>query len=367
MEKILVILKGSLSKMPPVLSICLDLADLGYNVSVFTQSSSEYIENIFKQKHIKINYYKENKFLLKIPFISKIYRWLDFKRQTLKYTKRNKSDYLFIASADTALALGKTIFNHKYFLQVHELYDTVPFYKKHLKPYMQNALKVIVPQEMRAKIFRDWYNLKETPVVLPNKPYFHPQSKNIEITDNAVKEAFNKIPKGSKIIFYQGIINYERDLRPIAAAIQQLGLPWCLAVQAPISDNIYYKDLFSKFGVYKIPYVKAPKHLEITSYMHIGLVFYNHISMNNEYCAPNKIYEYSGFGMPMLANDVAGLKDTVGKYQAGLCLNLDNTNVEQIKDALFKIDKDYETYSQNAKRFYVSIDRRKILAEVFKL
>ncbi len=362
--KILVILKGSLSKLPPVISTCLSLSDLNHSVTVFTQDSNDYIENIFKEKNINITYYRGTNLFSKIKLISKICTWLNFRRQAKEYIIKNKFDLLWIGSADTALAIGKILLQYNYIFQVHELYDTIPYYKKCLRIYMQKALKVVVPEEIRAHIFRAWYQLKETPIALPNKPYYHPRKRNLEITDKAAKEAFDKIPKNSKIIFYQGIINEERDLRPLAKAIQEIGEPLVLAIQSPEANNIYYKDLLLNYKVYKIPYVKAPKHLEITSNVDIGLIFYNHISMNTEFCAPNKIYEYSGFSLPILANDVFCLKDKINYFKAGISMNLDSFDYKYLKLQIENLLKEETNYMQGSKILFESVDTKEIIKRI---
>ncbi|MBO7611910.1 MAG: hypothetical protein J6T23_06860 [Elusimicrobia bacterium] len=362
--KILVILKGSLSKLPPIITTCLSLSELNHSVTVFTQSSSDYIENIFREKNISIVYYKETKMSTKIKLISKICTWLNFRKQVREYISKNKFDFFWIGSADTALAIGKKLLNFKYVFHVHELYDTVPYYRRNLKIYMQKALKILVPEEIRAHIFRAWYQLKETPIVLPNKPYYHPRKRNLEITDKTAKEAFEKIPKGSKIVFYQGGLSEKRDLKTIAKAIEEMGTPWCLAVQCPITKNAYYEDFFKNYKFYYIPYVKAPKHLEITSNVDIGLVSYSHISLNNEFCAPNKIWEYAGFGLPIIANDVFGLKEFSYKFKFGVCLNFNKTTKDDFKKILYELDNNSELYSRDSKLLYESIDITKTIMEV---
>ena len=91
--KILVILKGSLSKLPPIITTCLSLSELNHSVTVFTQSSSDYIENIFREKNISIVYYKETKMSTKIKLISKICTWLNFRKQVREYISKNKFDF----------------------------------------------------------------------------------------------------------------------------------------------------------------------------------------------------------------------------------------------------------------------------------
>ena len=43
-------------------------------------------------------------------------------------------------------------------------------------------------------------------------------------------------------------------------------------------------------------------------------------SLNRAFCAPNKIYEYSGLRIPAIGNEVPGLVNTIGAAKAGVCV-----------------------------------------------
>jgi len=361
--KIVLILKDNLNRRPPVLSVCHHLVDLGHSLIIIARGISDDSRQPFEKKGTIIKLYHDDYALSRIPLIGKIFRWLFFRANVLRILKSIKFDYIWVGSADAALAVGKVLFRHEYFLQIQELYDVVPNYREKLSNFMRNARKVFVPEETRAHIFRAWYQLDETPVIMPNKPYNHPRRRGMGITDPLAKQAFEKIPKGSKIVFYQGGISDRRDLKPIAKAIEELGAPWILAVQSPIDKNHYSNDFFINYKFHFIPYIAAPKHLEVTSNVDIGLVTYSHVSMNNEFCAPNKIWEYSGFGLPMIANDVKGLVDTVGRYGAGVCLNLAHSSTEDIKKALLELDCHSEKYRQNCLTLYDSVDNKEIIRQ----
>lgn len=62
-----------------------------------------------------------------------------------------------------------------------------------------------------------------------------------------------------------------------------------------------------------LPYITAPYHLEVTSHAFIGILIYAPVygtftsPLNSIYCAPNKLYEFSHFGIPMIGNNIPGL------------------------------------------------------------
>jgi glycosyltransferase involved in cell wall biosynthesis len=78
-------------------------------------------------------------------------------------------------------------------------------------------------------------------------------------------------------------------------------------------------------------------------------VGYNYDSLNNLYCAPNKVFEYGSFGIPILANDVPGLQDTVKRYSAGMCVNAREVDLSQ---ALDRIERQYDFFAAQSRRMY---------------
>jgi glycosyltransferase involved in cell wall biosynthesis len=98
-----------------------------------------------------------------------------------------------------------------------------------------------------------------------------------------------------------------------------------------------------------VEHVNAPTHLQLTSWASLGIVGYNHDSLNNLYCAPNKIYEYGSFGIPILANDVPGLTATVERYSAGVCAKSDE---DEVRRGLDRIECQYEVFSAGSRQLY---------------
>jgi glycosyltransferase involved in cell wall biosynthesis len=78
-------------------------------------------------------------------------------------------------------------------------------------------------------------------------------------------------------------------------------------------------------------------------------VRYNFDCLNNLYCAPNKIFEYGSFGIPILANDVPGLQETVRRYSAGLCVNAQESD---LSEALDRIEGHYDFFSSRSRQMY---------------
>jgi len=360
---IVILCKGQLDLFPPVMSVASILLGLGHDVQIITSFSSKNIKEFFSDKGVDVidvldNFEAKN-------FFSKIFNWKIFSYKVWSFLKfRKKNTILWISTADTALALGNKLLQTSYILQILELYDTFPLYRNMLARYARKARCVVVPEMCRAAIFRSWYGLKTTPTVLPNKPYEHPGIRKLEVSDFFARKSFKSISSNEKIVLYQGHIEIERDVRPIGKAVQSISNGWRFAVMGPVHGN--YKELLKEScpDTIFIPQVSAPLHLEVTSHAYVGVISYSWNKLNHVFCAPNKIWEYAGFGLPMICNDLPALQIGVEAKGAGLCVNIEDQR--QIELALLNIDKNYEKYSRCSYQLYDSVDVRDIVWKIVK-
>jgi glycosyltransferase involved in cell wall biosynthesis len=318
------------------------------------------IDNLYK--NVKFIHFYQNR-VFKI-FIQKVYNKIKkmflFRKGVKKHLNENKYDIIWVASAEAAVQLMGIINKEKYILNIYELYARIPWYyffwfRKTLKSIAQSAHSVIVPEVNRANILRVWFNLKKTPYVIPNKPINHPLKRKLPI-----EEKYMEIMNHDKIILYQGILATQRNLDVICESASQLAdFRFVLMGR----KTVYAEYLLKKYSnVYHIDFITPPKHLHITSHCYIGIVTYDYVSLNTIYCAPNKIWEYAGFSIPMLANGVPGLVNTVGKYDAGCCIDTDD--IGAIIKAIRQIDESYSGFQDGAKKLFESVDVRTSLNEI---
>jgi hypothetical protein len=113
-----------------------------------------------------------------------------------------------------------------------------------------------------------------------------------------------------------------------------------------------------------ISHINAPFHLEVTSHAFIGICTYSYSDLNNVFCAPNKIWEFAGFGIPTLCQNIPGLVFSVGASGSGVCVDFEDS--EDIKRGLRQIQENYETFGSNAKRFFDSMRVEGVLEEMMR-
>ena len=313
----IVIQVESIMKYPPTLSLLKILSELGEEVYLFTSVTGDVVEQECSEINIKLidlgnEYSPNNKALDKLRKIPLINHSIKSKLNELY----NLDTAVWVMTSITLKYIGNLLDNKRYIIYIYELsqeilyYPRIPALKVNLKKLFKNASAVVECEYNRAHIAKAWFSLKKTPYVIPNKPYLNQLTRESNIQDEYCAQQINKI-KDKKIVLYQGIIDPERPLIPFIEAVTELGDEYAMVIMSSDVDKL--KDVKSS-NLCLLPFVNPPHHLEITSWAHIGILTYVPVlgettsPLNAVYCAPNKIYEYAMFGIPMIGNDVPGLK-----------------------------------------------------------
>lgn len=360
--KVLYIVKTQLHYYPPCISQIRMLKDLGYDVEVLYGTSNESALDLLNKDGIPCHKVADIRDVATGKF-AKIYDWYKYRCGVLKAIKKYDDDVLlWFGTAESALPLKGALNGKRYVLSLLELLDDAPLKVKLLKSLAQKAVAVTVCEETRGYIMRSWWELKQVPLVFPNKPYRQITDRNHAPSVDETKEVIDKI-KGKKVILYQGILQNSEEIMEVAKALKELNAGYLLLLMGIDKYNSVSKIKSIYSNTEYVAYIPAPYHLEITSYAHIGIVFYRNDSLNKAYCAPNKIYEYSGFGIPMLANDIPGLKHTVGNAGAAECIELEKENIVK---AISRIEDKYNNYSKNARTFFNNTDNLYTLKKMMK-
>ena len=358
MEKqtILFVYRGHFSYLPPFQSLVESLiATNEYKLKVICSEVEPDMDRLYEHENLEFIHYfaLEPRAGIASRFRNRLKNVYLFKKRVKQDLDSLKYDILWIIHECTAVALRDVLKGRNYILSCYEFRDiNEPQLHKPLISLCKNAKVNVVCEFNRAWISRNSFGLKKTPFVLPNKPFKHPQRRGLE------NELLN--PTTEKVILYQGIITRERNLDGMCQAISSLN-GFKLLFMGKKTD--YYEELKAKYpNIEYIGFVKSPKHLNVTSNAYIGLVTYEPQDINCIYCAPNKIWEYAGFGIPMIANNIPGLVYTVGASGCGICTDTDS--VDAIVKAVKEIDEHYDEYSRNAIKFNESCDIQNIIAQI---
>lgn len=357
--KIILIHKAEFHKRPPVINCTLILSELGHDVTLITEDLNNYWKKELTNRKIK-QHVIENKYK-KFGRIGKVLAYRNFKRKAFciieEEKKKHSSVLLWVEGAYTIVALGKRLNNYPHILQIQELHENSKMQLNAISKVISSAEAVFMPEYNRAAIYRVWFKLDKMPYVLPNKPEVACNETEQQKFANKHKDSLIQL-EGKKIIIYQGHIGRDRDLTPFINAIKELGGSFRLLLMGKHTDSVEeYKKIDN--SIIHIDFVPAPEHLIYTSKAYIGILSYDPYSLNNIFCAPNKTFEYSKFGIPLICNELPGLKNVLDTYKTGKAI--DTNDVEDIKKAIMDIDSNYEFYSNNAKEFYESVNCKNII------
>ena len=193
----------------------------------------------------------------------------------------------------------------------HELYipqDGKPlnkrfkfFYKKE-KRAVNEADLVICANEERAKIMKEHFGLTEQPTAIRNISQL-PLIRD-DTSEKYEKETETFFGLAGITLVYAGVLSSTRKIEALVEIAEKEKNTKLLiigegqhrsALEQRASESLGKRVLFTG----SIPYAYLSVLL---SKCDIGYLFYPTDTLNNIYCAPNKIYEYSSVRLPMIAN-----------------------------------------------------------------
>lgn len=376
---IAVVCDENIAYLPPVLSLISGLGRLGQEVTLLTRDASCLgADQLGEHLHVVeygtwgiSNYLRGVKNLLESQKFVRAYL----------HEHRDRFDVVWAASDMSARMAGRELEAYRYVIQLHELVEHVPAFTRRKMPIESKSLirlargawKVVVPEYNRAFIQAAYWDLPHVPFVLPNKPAYAEASQD-EFPDEYAEALERLRQEPRKVMLYQGAFGNDRDLVPYARAIQELGDEYALYLLGPCvnEENKANIDRACEFdNVTYLGYVRPPHHLHFTRLAHVGLMPYapstvGYFSkLNALYCAPNKIWEYARSGVPMLATDVPGIHHMF--QSASLGVTIGDTDVATICEAVRRIDKDHRRMTEQAKKYYSSVDYDQLLAKVLEL
>ena len=366
--KITLITSERLYEFPPVITLLHTLDRMGHDVVFLTP----YLDPDFEGLHLqharhrfcagtpdeRLTRYYSNRIAASAAFHSERMLRSHFIRQIpAKFrSELDSADVVWVLHENTFLLGGKGFADKldRYLYTMYELCIKNGPVSNIYDYAARKALLTVVPEYNRAHICKAYYSLPHMPAIIPNKPLDHPRQKNLSVSDPVIAEKLARIKEsGKKIVMYMGILSSERPLEPIIEAVEQME-GYVLAV---LGSRTPYLDRLEKAMVGRFEYlgsVKPPHHLEVARHADVTYISYvaNNRSINAVFCAPNKVYEFAGFGIPMLCNDNPGLKYTVEYFGMGICVP--ELTTPEIAAALKHIDANADAMSAAAVRYYDS-------------
>lgn len=336
----------------------LTLHDMGIDVAVLTTECSPEAKAQFDERGIPCHTFTYK--VLPIKLVQKAVNFLYYRKVFRDFFRRYWTDdsVLWIGSEQSIVKSRPFLRNiHPVIQNCLEFYE-LEWYQKAMPQICRDADVTTACEPNRAQFMVDWWHLEKRPYILYNKPYSHPRTPKMEGSTPELRDAIAQV-QGKKTILYQGAIEADRDLGLLASALHNYDSDYFLVLTGPVKDDSLerLKSVYDK--VLYLGNLPSPFHMELASHADICVAFYKDNSINNRFCAPNKIYEYAGFGAPMLCNPIPGLTETVGAAGAAECV--DFHDAKALMDAIGRIDAAPDQYRVAANAFFDNTDNSETL------
>lgn len=188
---------------------------------------------------------------------------------------------------------------------------------------------VIAANAERATYMSSYYSMARQPIVvrnIPDEPAYRPPSEGAAFSPAQGDYG------DSYVLVYQGIILLRRGLERILDALVLLPVEFQLEIvgggpdEERLAEEIASRDLSGR--VRQRGRVPREALHGLLLQCDAGVLTYSYESLNDRFCAPNKIFEYAQAALPILATDQEPLRRMVQGYGIGKLIASDDGPLE---------------------------------------
>lgn len=190
------------------------------------------------------------------------------------------------------------------------------------------------------EINREDYFLKKNPVD-NGKLFLFPNTCDVK-KEKFSSKALNSIPIGNKVCLHVGAVgginHYFEEYLEAIKQIELINKKISFLFIGRFSDKI--KEQLHNLKVSNLiilPFVPHEELKEIYQNTDIGIILYKGPGINYEYCAPNKLYEFWSYGIPVFAHKLKGLIPLFIETSQGRLI--DFSNKEEIVNELLNLSE----------------------------
>lgn len=314
-----------------VFSYDLDKDSFLKKIEVITVSENKYPKSLLKRIKAKLQAY----------WFMYIYLYKNAKN--FQYIWIGTWDYKYLNYVSKVFGFKGKIIYHFHELEFEKL------------KYCKLADFTVVPEENRLWITYFLGKLKRKPLLLPNIPFL----PFIEFND-VPKELQSLKEAGKKIVLYQGLIDFKkRCMNELLEAITFLSESIVLVIMPmPSTENGILKQLKDRIDslglagkVCILHSQPPPYHLNYIKYADLGIGLYRPITLNQIYAAPNRLFEFTKFSVPIILPDFPAFKSLRSSYEYGIIA----VNPESSKEISKAIRQVFEKNNIEKARFQAKL------------
>jgi len=290
-----------------------------------------------KKQYIKkyINSYRFNKQTV----FDKVYKYLFIFFYFIRLSFKRKKTFIYSVDFQVisiSLIFKKYLNKKNWNIVYHqfELIDTKSLGKENLffynkmKAYSNGIDLVIVPEQNRLDILLKQLKLPK------EKSFYFPNINSINSVSTVKHNVLKGLSPDAKIVGHIGSIGFDHYINNFIEAAKMLDNKNIFFLFVG-KQNTEVKVLADNLKLNNVIFVDEVPHSElknIYSFLDLGFILYKGVDDNFEYCAPNKLYEYWAYGVPVIAHKLKGLEREFNNKKAGELINMEHP--EEIKNTI---------------------------------
>jgi glycosyltransferase involved in cell wall biosynthesis len=345
---------GHLELVPSIKTIAIALADYGYKIDLYVAENLHSPKPRIDHANVILNIlpWKQRHVYEQVPLLLAVFSiWafsLCIRKPYLCYIGAGIRG-LYTSALLSAFTRVPFIYHSLELYPSWESKSLAQRISKFLERWSNRlASFTIIQDEERACLLAQDNNIPiENIVIIPNAPMGEAEHKRSNYLHKKLS-----IPENKKIILYAGNIfaPYSMSLELVQAA-QYWPEDWVLVLHNNlIVDAEYYIQLQKSDKNGRVMFSRDPVPYEeledLVSSADIGLALYKPTDANMLHVglSSGKLMHYLKCGVPVIVNDLPGLKDVVDRYECGLCVQ----DVREVGNAVKLIFSDYNRYIERA-------------------
>lgn len=279
--------------------------------------------------------------------------------EAYKIIKKAKPEVVYCHDYYSAILAWMLIcsnFQGRIIYDAHELIIPEPgisdrrlsFFRWFEKRIVKKVDLLVNASQERGELMKQYYKLDKAPLAIRN-------ISQLDVNDDAdtkliLQKLDNFFATQKPTVVYAGVVTSSRRIMELEEAVSQLATNFKLLIvgQGDALEEIKVKAAENKELTFaytgKIPYKSLGA---VLAKCDIGFVYYPTNTLNNTYCASNKIYEYASVSLPMVSNNNPTVKKELKEFNLGIAmddivsaLRIVGSNLEQYKAAC-------NTYTKN--------------------
>lgn len=213
------------------------------------------------------------------------------------------------------------------------------------KRWAKDAYRVIAANAEREAVMKEVYGLTNTLNVL-------------NIADYKYKQVAGTIVTDADWIVYQGVVTESRKLSFFIKALRYLPSNYKLMIigggpDGGPGDRELLEGIAKAEGlldrVHFTGRLANKDMMEKLKECKVGIITYPFNTYNNIYCSPNKIYEYTAIGMPVISSKQPFLKKVISDYKIGGLFDFEDSVT--FAKSVEEIISHYDEYTANIPAF----------------